>query len=179
YYYDWSDYFPPDLMKKFEKETGIKVTMDSFDSDAALQAKLQAGGGGYDVARPGDVKAVIDLGLIQPFDATTLPNFKYVKETFRHPWYDPDRKYSIPALWGTTGFIYDSAAIKGAPIEESWKEFFDPRPELVGKIGALDDEVVTWRTATYYLHIDECTEDPKDAEKVLALLLAQKPKLKL
>src|SRR5690606_19499763 len=46
---NWSDYYPPELLKKFEKDTGIKATLDAYDSNETLLAKLKAGGGAYDV----------------------------------------------------------------------------------------------------------------------------------
>jgi len=181
FFYNWTDYFPPELLTKFEKDTGIKVTMDGYDSNETLLAKLQAGGGSYDVVVPSDymVKIMIADGLLQPIDAPSMANFAKVGKRFSDPWYDPGRKYTAPYMWGTTGFTYDSAKVNGGKLEESWREFFEPRPELVGKIAALDDQIELYRAAAFYLGIDPCTEDPKEAQKILDLLLAQKPKLAL
>jgi len=52
--YNWSNYFPPDLLKKFEADTGIQVTLDVYDSNETMLAKLQAGATGYDVVVPSD-----------------------------------------------------------------------------------------------------------------------------
>ena len=49
---NWSDYYPPELLQKFEKDTGIKATLDAYDSNETLLAKLKAGGGNYDVVVP-------------------------------------------------------------------------------------------------------------------------------
>lgn len=38
--YNWSNYFSPELLEKFEKETGIKTTMDNYASEEDLLAKL-------------------------------------------------------------------------------------------------------------------------------------------
>jgi spermidine/putrescine transport system substrate-binding protein len=185
FFYNWTNYFPPELLTKFEKDTGIKVTMDGYDSNETLLAKLQAGGGNYDVVVPSDymVKVMIDDGLLLEIDAPAMANFKNVKKVkglFDSPWYDPGRKYSAPYMWGTTGFTYDSALLQGgAKLEESWKEFFEPRPEYAGKIGDLDDQIELYRAAAFYLGIDPCTEDPKDGKKILDVLLAQKPKVKV
>ena len=64
FFYNWTNYFPPELLTKFEKDTGIKVTMDGYDSNETLLAKLQAGGGNYDVIVPSDymVKIMIADG---------------------------------------------------------------------------------------------------------------------
>src|ERR1051325_8018702 len=91
FFYDWTDYFPPQMLTKFEKDTGIKVTMDGCDSNETLPAKLQAGGGNYDVVVPSDymVEIMIADGLLQPTDAPSMANFARVKKLFSDPWYDP------------------------------------------------------------------------------------------
>ena len=40
--YNWSDYIAPDTVANFEKETGIKVVYDVFDSNEVLEGKLMA-----------------------------------------------------------------------------------------------------------------------------------------
>ena len=44
--YNWSDYIAEDTLANFEKETGIKVVYDVFDSNEVLEAKLLSGGSG-------------------------------------------------------------------------------------------------------------------------------------
>jgi len=181
YFYNWTDYYPVDLLARFEKETGIKVTMDNYDSNETLLAKLQAGGGNYDVIVPSDylIQTLANQHLIQEIDAPTMANFKYVKESFRNPDFDPGRKYTVPYLWGTTGIAYDSSQVPGGKLDDSWKEFFEPRPELVGKIAALDMPSELYTSAAYYVGVSPCTENTAEAKKILDVLLKQKPLLKL
>jgi spermidine/putrescine transport system substrate-binding protein len=175
--YNWSNYFPPDLLKKFEADTGIKVTLDVYDSNETLLAKLQAGAAGYDVVVPSDyiIPNMVADGLLEKIDANQLPNFKNVVAPHDGPPYDAKREYTAPYMWGTTGFTYDSARVPGGKLEESWKEFFEPREELKGQIAALNDEVEVYNAAARYLGIEVCTENGDDAQKVLALLEKQKP----
>jgi spermidine/putrescine transport system substrate-binding protein len=179
YLYNWTDYHPAELLTKFEKDTGIRVTTNAYDSNEELLKNLRVGSGNYDLIVPSAwaAKLMIDEGLLQPIDAPSMPNFKNVKQRFADPWFDPGRKFTVPYMWGTTGFVYDSARVKGGKLDESWKEYFDPRPELVGKVAALDDETEVYTAAAFYLGVDPCTEDPAEAGKILDLLLAQKPKL--
>jgi spermidine/putrescine transport system substrate-binding protein len=178
--YNWSNYYPPDLMKKFEEETGIKVTLDNFASESDMLAKLQAGGGGYDVVFPTHrrVKIMIEQGLAAKLDAPSLSNWKNVAEPFRSTSVDPKREYSAPYMWGTTGFTYDSARVPGGKLEESWKEYFEPREELKGQMASLNDMADVYNAAAYYLGIDKCTDDAGEAQKILDLLTKQKPYLK-
>lgn len=177
YLYNWSNYIPPDLLKRFEKETGISVTLDTYASNEKMLAKLQAGATGYDVVVPSGymVRTMIAEGLAEEIDASKMPNFKNVKKPHDNPPFDPGRKYSAPYMWGTTGLAYDSA--RAPKLEDSWKEFFEPRPQLKGQIVALNDAPDVWNAAAHYLGIDQCTESAADADRILKLLEKQKPDL--
>lgn len=176
----WPAYVPDELIEQFTQETGIKVTMDYYDSNEALLAKLKAGATGYDVVVAADyiIPVMIEEGVLQAFDAPSLPNFANVADRFKTPWYDEKREYTAPYMWGTTGIVYDSAKT-GGELEHSWKVFFEPDGALSGKIAALDDQAGLWASAAYYLGIDECTTDPADAQKILDVLAGQKPHLLL
>jgi spermidine/putrescine transport system substrate-binding protein len=176
--YDWTGYFPPELLARFEAEYDIDVIFDYFETNEGLLEEMRLGGR-YDVIVPTDymAKIMIDEGLLLEIDAPSLPNFKYVKPPFDRPWYDPEREYTVPYLWGTGGFLYDSRQVEGGRLDESWGEFFRPRPELNGKVTALDYQRDLYTAAAFYLDVDPCTEDVGEAQEILDLLLAQKPKL--
>jgi spermidine/putrescine transport system substrate-binding protein len=177
--YNWANYFPPDLIEKFEEETGIDVTLDVYDSNETMLAKLQAGAAGYDIVFPSGymVDVMREEGLAMKIDAGELENFGNVQAPHDSPSYDPERAYSAPYMWGTTGIAYDTA--KAPELEATWKEFFEPRDELKGKIAALNDQVEMYNAAARYLGIDVCTEDAEQAQAILELLTAQKPHLAL
>lgn len=177
YLYNWTNYFPPDLLKAFESETGIKVILDTYDSNETMLAKLQAGGGGYDVVVPSDyiVPVMIQEGLLLEIDAARMDNFKNVASPFDRQWFDPERKYTAPYMWGTTGFSYDSARVPGGKLEDSWRSFFEPPAELHGQVAALNDEVELYNAAALYLGIDKCTESAEEAQRILEVLERQKP----
>src|SRR5215813_1992041 len=116
----------PDLLKRFEAETGIKVTLDTYDTNESMLAKLQAGGAGYDVVVPTGptLQQMIRDGLVLKVDANKLSNYKNVKAPFDHPTFDSDRAYSAPYMWGSTGLVYDPAKVNNLKIEDTWKELF-------------------------------------------------------
>jgi spermidine/putrescine transport system substrate-binding protein len=176
YLYNWTNYFPPDLLKKFEEDTGISVTLDVYDSNETLLAKLQAGAAGYDVVVPSDymVAIMIEEGLLEEIGAGQMANFKNVGAPHDAPWYDPERKYSAPYMWGTTGFTYDSAKVEGT-VEDSWWAIFNPEGPFAGKLAMLNDQVEVYKAAAMYLGLDFCTENAADAGKIYDLLAAQKP----
>lgn len=179
--FNWSNYMSPDLLKRFEAETGIKVTLDTYDSNETMLAKLQAGGGGYDVVVPSGptLQAMIRDGLLLQTDASQMSNFKNVRTPFDKPVFDPQRAYSVPYMWGVTAIAYDSAKLPGAKLDDTWKELFEPRPEFAGKVGMLKDMGEVFLAAAYYLGFDGCTSDAAQGQKILELLEKQKPAVKV
>ncbi len=103
--YIWTSYLPPEVVAGFEKRTGIKVNVDTYDSNEAVLEKLQSGVADYDVVVPSDymMKVLIPEGLVQPLDHARLPHFKNLDPRFLNQKYDPDNGHSFPYLWGTTG----------------------------------------------------------------------------
>ncbi len=63
----------------------------------------------------------------------------------------------------------------GGKLDDSWKEFFEPRKELQGQLAALDTSSSVINAASHYLNVDECSENPQDAKRILELLQKQKP----
>ena len=116
--YNWSDYIAPDTVANFEKETGIKVVYDVFDSNEVLEGKLMAGSTGFDLVVPSAsfLERQLAAGVFQPLDKSKLPNWKnldpeVLKLVAKH---DPDNKYAIPYLWATTGIGYNIDKVKAA-----------------------------------------------------------------
>ncbi len=135
--YIWSDYLPPDVIEKFEKETGIRVNLDTYDSNEALLEKLQTGVSKYDVVVPSDymVQILIKQNLLQKIDKSRIPNLKNINKKFLNLEFDPENNFSIPFFWGTTGFAYRKDKL--GEIPNSWEVLFDEKYK--GKILMLDD----------------------------------------
>lgn len=173
--YIWSDSIAPELITKFEAETGTKVTVDGYNSNEDLLTKLQAGATGYDLVMPSQhfVRIMIDQGLLEDIDAASLAAFQQVDPKWRGQWWDETNDYSIPVAYGTAGYTVNRDQYKG-PVD-SWSVFFEPSAELQGKIALLSypDEVVG--AAQLYLGVPFCSENPDEMKKVLDLLMAQKP----
>jgi spermidine/putrescine transport system substrate-binding protein len=137
--YSWADYLHPDAIAEFEKRHGLRVIYDTYASNEALLAKMQAGASNYDVIVPTSymVKNLKKLGLIQKLDKQRLPNFKYIMPRFQNTAFDPHSEYAIAYTWGTTGIGYNQAAFKGRTLPDDWDVFWDER--LLRRITLLDD----------------------------------------
>ncbi len=123
YVYSWGDYLDPEVLKVFEKETGIHVVLDEFDTNESMYPRVAEGAVHYDVICPSDymIHKMIDNGLLQPLDFTKLENAKKnIGEEFfkQSEAFDPGNKYAVPYCWGTVGIIYDKTKVT-EPVD-SW-----------------------------------------------------------
>jgi spermidine/putrescine transport system substrate-binding protein len=177
--YNWGGYTAPDVVAKFEKETGIKVSIDTYDSNETLLAKLTAGSSGYDIAVTSAdfVPVMITQGLIQPIDASKLANYGNLAPEWKSRDWDPGNKYSVVWNWGTTSAVVDTAIYKGSL--DSLGVIFDPPEELKGKIGMSGAMSEVISLALVYLGKPQCTSDKEDLKALSALLEAQKPSVKV
>ena len=135
--YNWFDYMPQELLDKFSKEHDVEITMDTYDSNESLLARLKAGVTGYDLGVPSDymVAILIQEGMLEKVNANQLPNFGNVDPKWIDVYFDPGREYSTPYQWGTTGFMVDTA-VYGGDID-TLAILFEPPDELKGKINML------------------------------------------
>ncbi|MDY0404333.1 ABC transporter substrate-binding protein [Virgibacillus sp. 179-BFC.A HS] len=135
--YNWGDYIDTDLIKQFEKETGIKVVYETFDSNEAMLTKIQQGGTTYDVAVPSEymIDKMIQANLLLPLDHAQLPNLKNIDQRFMDLPFDPKNKYSVPYFWGTVGIAYNPKLLGGKKLD-SWNDLWDP--SLKQKILLID-----------------------------------------
>ncbi len=177
--YNWTDYTSDEMVKKFEKETGIKVTIDTYDSNETALAKLKSGAAGYDVMIISNdfVPIFVKEGLFQKVGAGQMANFKHVDPRWQKRSWDPDAEYTVPWVWGTTSYSVDTSVYKGPT--DSLKALFDPPAELQGKIGMFGSPSEVMSLALVYLGKPQCNENPADLKALNALLQKQKPFVKV
>ena len=132
--FNWSDYIAEDTVPNFEKQSGIKVTYDVFDSNDVLETRLLAGNSGFDLVVPSAsfLERQIKAGVFQKLDKSQIPNLQYMDPEImnRVGLHDPNNEYSVPYLWGTTGIGYNEDKIKkifGDARPDSWNYIFDPK----------------------------------------------------
>ncbi|MGF1630695.1 MAG: polyamine ABC transporter substrate-binding protein [Kiloniellaceae bacterium] len=183
--YNWSDYIDESILADFEKETGIKVVYDVFDSNEVLETKLLAGGSGYDVVVPTGtfLARQIQAGVFAKLDKSKLPNLANMWDVVeeRTVKYDPGNDYSINYMWGTTGLGYNEEKIlermPDAPVN-SWDLLLNP--EVVSKfadcgIHVLDAPTELIPAALNYIGEDPDSQDPAVIAKAEGVLMAIRP----
>jgi spermidine/putrescine transport system substrate-binding protein len=139
YLYNWTYYTPDSVIEKFEKEFGVKVVLDYFDSNEAMFAKLKAGGSGYDIVFPSQdyTSIMMALGMVEKLDKTKLPNLKYISPlVLQKASYDPTMEYSVPYFMGAAGIAVNTAKAP-AGYSRDWSIFADTRMD--GRMSMLDD----------------------------------------
>jgi len=135
--YNWSDYIADNTVPDFQKEFGVKVTYDTYESNEEMVAKLQAGATGYDIVVPSGyiVPVMVATDLIIPTNKKYITNFNNVSPIFQNLPTDPGNKYTVPWQWGTSGIAYRSDKVK-APVD-SWAVFQDK--QYAKKMTMMDD----------------------------------------
>jgi spermidine/putrescine transport system substrate-binding protein len=174
--YHWFEYMPQELVDKFSKETGIKVTIDTYDSNEAMLASLKAGKlGQYDVAVPGDymVKIMATQGLLDSYKPEEMANFGNIQPQWLDVPFDPNRTHSIPYQWGSTAFSVNRDVYKGDI--NTLGIIFDPPEELKGRINVLDSQGEVLALGSMYLGIPQCSTDREQLKALNDMLLKAKP----
>ena len=184
--YNWSQYIASDTVPNFEKQTGIKVRYDSYDSDDTLQTKLLAGSSGYDIVVPTSnyLAQQIQAGVYQKLDKSKLPNLANLDPVLMKmiAKADPGNQYGVPWAWGTTGLGYNVDAVKkrlgeNAPTD-SWALLFDPANAAKLKgcgISLLDAPDAAFAAALQYLGKDPESRNPADYQAAYDVLKKIRP----
>ena len=176
YVYNQGDYLDSATLEMFEKETGIHVVYDEFDTNESMYPKVSSGAVHYDVVCPSDymIQKMIDKNLLQPLDFEQLPNAKeYIGQKFyeQSRFFDPENKYAVPYSWGTVGIMYNTKLIE-EPID-SWSVLWDERYK--DKILMLDSPrdalMVPLKLKGHSLN----STDETELNEARDMLIAQKP----
>lgn len=173
--YNWGNYTSPELLAKFEKETGIKVTVTDYDSNDVALAKIEAGGHGFDLVVPSAnyVPIWIEKGLIAELDLAKLPNHGNIAPEWQDVAWDAGRKFTIPWQWGSTGVAVNTK-VYGGDINTA-EIFLNVPAELKGKINVVPEMNDIVSMATMWAGGEPCSEDTAVLKKARDALLAAKP----
>ncbi len=130
YVYSWGDYLDPEVLDKFEEETGIHVILDEFDTNETMYPRVAEGAVHYDVICPSDymVQKMIANNLLQPLNFNLLPNAteNIGEDFFRQAQsFDPENQFAVPYCWGTVGIMYDTTRVDEIP--DSWTVLWDEK----------------------------------------------------
>lgn len=187
--YNWGEYISDgsegsfDTVREFEKwyqETynqKVTVNYSTFASNEDMYSKISSGAVSYDVIIPSDymIARMANEGLLLPLNFDNIPNYQYIKDTFKGLYYDPNDQYSIPYTYGIVGVIYDANVVDEADTG-SWDLLWNDK--YTGKILQFNNSRDAFGTAMYKLGIDVNTTDKANWDKAYDELIAQRPLVK-
>jgi len=185
--YNWSDYIAPDTIANFEKESGIKVVYDVFDSNETLEAKLLAGKSGYDIVVPSNnfLAKQIKAGVYQELDKSKLSNYGNLNTSLLKAVSvsDPDNKHAFPYMWGSIGIGYNPDKVKaalGVDNIDSWDVLL--KPENIAKLKScgvsfLDSPTEMLPIALHYLGLPTDSQKKADLKQAEDLFLKIRPSI--
>lgn len=127
--YNWADYMPENVKKEFEAETGIQINYTEYDSNETLYAKLKTTPKlGYDVIFPSSyyVQRMAKENMLLSLDKSALSNFKYLNKALLNQSFDPQNRFSVPYLWGTTGIVVNRNFVNPSSVT-MWADFWNPK----------------------------------------------------
>lgn len=169
--YSWSNYTHPEIIKEFERQYGIKVNYDVYDSNYLLESKISLSSSGYDIVMPSNAPFLmrqIGFGLYEKLDKSKLPNYKNLDPKIIDIIGRQNKvlEYSIPYLWGTTGIGYDAAEIKkrfGVDDIDSLSYIFNP--QKLEKLASCGVEIIDSPAEVISMLLIYFGKNPKDESK--------------
>ena len=172
--YNVGEYIGEDVISNFEKEFGVKVIYEVFDSNEMMYTKLQAGDS-YDILVPSDymIERLIKESALQELDLELIPNITNLAEQVRNLPYDPENTYSVPYFWGSVGIVYNKNTVDQADLEaEGWNILKDTK--YAGKIYMYDSERDAFMVAFKALGYSMNTQNEDEIQAAYQWLMEQR-----
>jgi spermidine/putrescine transport system substrate-binding protein len=164
YVYNWSEYIPRDAIEQFEKETGIKVKLSTYDSNEILYTKLKIlNSGGYDLVFPSTyfVEKMISQNMLHPLEKEKLPNMAHLDSRLMGHAYDQDNRFSLPYLWGNSAILYHKGSVASEIV--AFKDLW--RPEFKNSVLMLDDMREAFAVSLKSLSYSANSTNPKEIKE--------------
>jgi len=187
--YAWSEYFPPSVIDKFQKETGLHVNYSVFDSPDAAETAISVGHSNYDIitmnASP-HLAREIPRGFWLKLDRSKIPNAANADPRILRVLgqVDPGNQFAVPWMWGTVGIMYNvdkaKAILGDAPItslDVILNKASAAKFEKCG-ISILDNWQDILPMVARYLGQPQLSDDPSKLDAVVAKLGEIKPLLR-
>ena len=175
-FYNWDTYIGETTLADFTAATGINVQYDLFADNEELFAKFRGGNPGYDLIVPTNdfVERFIAAELLEELDHSRIPNLKNVDPAFMAPAHDPERRYSMPYMWGTIGIGYRKSEVNGVP--DSWAHLYTSE-EYANRIALLGEATTVLQMA--FKLMGKSINDWSDENIAAAtdMIIAQKPRI--
>ena len=169
--YSLGDYFDPALIDEFEKETGIKVILDNFDTNEEMYPVISKGTVRYDVICASDymIERLIKKKLLAKLDYANLPNFENIDQRYMQiaSKFDKNNEYAVPHTWGVLGVMYNTKKVREGEIK-SWNDLLKKKydQQIVMPDSVRDNFAIALKARGYSINTKKESE-LKEATKFL------------
>jgi putrescine transport system substrate-binding protein len=186
HYLGWPDSFPPDLLARFERETGIRVVLDVTDGNATMEARLMAGRSGYDLVQPSGsfLTRQVAAGIYRPLDKALIRGLANLDPAVvkKMELYDPGMHHAVPYISSIYGLALDMEKVRarlGPDVAlDTWQVVFDP----ANAAKLADCGIFTYDSPHFVMSVaflaaglDPASESEADLARVEAMLRALRP----
>ena len=138
-------------LQAFQKKFQCKIDYHEYEVEDNMLRNLETMPGYYDVVVMSTyaVRRHVSAGRLEPLSADAIPNRQHILSRYLSLQNDPQGTYFVPYLAGTTGIIYNKAMV-GKEVN-SWKDYFEPKSHLKGKLHLLNESTIMVPAGMYYL----------------------------
>ncbi|HBB29651.1 MAG TPA: ABC transporter substrate-binding protein, partial [Clostridiales bacterium] len=163
--YNWGEYVGEDVIRNFEKQFGVKVIYELFDSNEMMYTKIQTGES-YDILVPSDymIERLIQEDRLSKIDKSLIPNLSNLAEGVKNLPYDANNDYSVPYFWGSVGIVYNHNNIPKEVVEEQGFNVLK-NTDYKGKLYMYDSERDSFMVAFKALGYSMNTENEDEINK--------------
>ena len=125
---NYGKYMDEQVIKNFEKETGIDIKYEEYESPEEMYTKYKAGAIDYDIMCTSEyiIQKLISEGEVLEQDYSSLSNFNNLDKDILKlaQSYDPKNRYTVPYFYGTVGIVYDTTKVTEEEVA-SWNCLWD------------------------------------------------------
>ena len=177
YVYNWGEYIDESVIDEFEKETGIKVVYDLFETNEEMYPVIEAGGVKYDAVCPSDyiIQKMAQNSLLSEINFDNIPNLKEIDPKYLEmsKSFDPENKYSVPYCWGTVGILYNTSMVAPEDAPTKWSDLWDEKfnDNILMQDSVRDAFMVALKSLGYSMN----TASEEEINEAKDLLIKQKP----
>lgn len=177
YVYNWGEYIDESVVSQFEKETGIKVVYDMFETNEEMYPVIEAGGVKYDAVCPSDymIQKMMENNMLAEINFDNVPNSKEIDPKYMDmsKSFDPENKYSVPYCWGTVGILYNTSMVAPEDVPTKWSDLWNAkfRDNILMQDSVRDAFMVALKSLGYSMN----TENDSELKEARDLLIKQKP----
>ena len=159
---NYGKYIEPDVIQQFEKETGITIKYEEYESPEEMYTKYKAGSIKYDLICTSDymIQKLINEGEVLEMDYDNIPLYENIDPTYVEfsKAFDPETKYTLPYFFGTLGILYNKTMVDEADMD-SWNVLWNPKykGQIIMENSVRDTYSFTGTFAenAFVLHIDQ------------------------